>query len=157
MKHMARGFLLAFLLLALSGFDRRNPSPTVTFHTETNQRDSEIFAIPVTVGSPPRRIFIEKTPSITEREIAGVYPFPADDGTLGCAFKLDQHGQIWLDTISGEKNGMTLVAFVSGRQVADLLIDRRVSDGIITLPGGLNAQDVEMLKKHFHLLGKKKK
>ena len=92
-------------------------------------------------------------PSITEREISGIFPFPASDGTMGCAFKLDDHGRVWLDTLSIEKKGMALVAMVNGRIVCDMLIDKRVADGIISIPNGLTNEDITILKKKFKVIG----
>jgi hypothetical protein len=46
-----------------------------------------------------------------------------------------------------------VVAFVNGRQVIDLLIDKRVKDGIVSIPRGLSALDVARLHKTFPILG----
>ncbi|MEI8340995.1 MAG: hypothetical protein WCH43_05580 [Verrucomicrobiota bacterium] len=146
---------LAMLLLALSlaGFAQKHGALSVTFHVETNARDTSTFAVPVNLINLKRQAFIEKMPSITEREISGIFPFPASDGTMGCAFKLDDHGRVWLDTLSIEKKGMALVAMVNGRIVCDMLIDKRVADGIISIPNGLTNEDITILKKKFKVIG----
>ena len=151
-----RALLMLALALPLVGLNFWE-SISLTFHMETTGRDSESFAVPATAGNPPHPIYIEKTPSITEREIAGIYPFPAADGTFGCAFKLDQHGTMWLSNVSGEHHGTSMVILLNQHQICDLLIDRQVTDGIVTIPNGLTSQQIELLKKRFKLLGKKKK
>lgn len=147
---------LLLLLPFLAGMAKKSTSLSVTFHVETSQQDTGAFSIPVQLRSLNREAYVEKMPSITEREIAAIYPFPASDGTLGCVFKLDNHGRIWLDTLSIEKRGMAMIAMVNGRIVCDMLIDKRVSDGIITIPFGLTDQDITILKKKFKLIGTKK-
>jgi len=151
-----RIFLFLLLALALAGFAEKMRRVSVTFHVETNARDTGAFAIPVKLKNPPRQTFIEKMPSITEQEIQAIYPFPANDGTMGCAFMLDDHGRVWLDTLSVEHLGRSLVAFVDGRQVSDVLIDKRVSDGIITIPYGLTNNDIASLKGKYPIIGQHK-
>ena len=147
-----RSLAILFLALALAGFAQKRNALTVTFHVETNSRDTASFAIPVELKNLHRQAFIEKMPSITEREILGIYPFMAADGTQGCSFQLDNHGIIWLDTLSVEHRGLALVAMVNGRIVCDLLIDKRVSDGVITIPSGLTPDDMRILQKKIHLI-----
>ena len=154
---MLRCLASLFLVIALTGFAKKNEALSVTFHVETNERDSKTFAIPVTLKNLKRATFIEKMPSITEREIAAIYPFSAPDGTMGCAFKLDSHGSMWLDTLSIEHRSSALVAMVNGRIVCDLLIDQRVANGLITIPSGLTNADIAILTKKFHLIGSEKK
>jgi len=146
--------LCAFVFL---GFGKKEPPLAVTFNVETGAHDSESFATPVQVSNPPRTIFVEKMPSITDREIHSVFPFAAADGTLGCAFQLDDHGRMWLDSLSVEKKGRSLVAFVNGRAVACLLIDKEINDGLISIPAGLTQQEVAILVKKYPVMGKKKK
>ena len=145
------------LILALAGFSQKNQVLTVTFHVETNARDTKSFALPVKLKNLKREAFIEKMPSITEREIAGIFPFAASDGTMGCSFQMDAHGTIWLVTLSVEHRGSALVAMINGRIVCDLLIDKRVSNGLITIPNGLTNEDVAGLTKKFHIIGTGKK
>ena len=157
MKKLRFLFLLLPVLL-LTGFASKKQLPsTVTFHVECNPRDTESFAVPIRLKNPPRDTFVEKMASITEREIESIYPLKAADGSMGCVFKLDDHGRIWLDTLSVEKRGMSIVAFVNGRQIVDMLIDKRVSDGIITIPGGLTNEDILELVKRHRIMGQKKK
>jgi hypothetical protein len=41
--------------------------------------------------------------------------------------------------------------------ITELQIDKRVSDGKIYVPSGLTAADVELMKKQWRLLGKRKR
>jgi len=143
---------LVLLALALAGFSQKLKHCTVTFHVEANKKDGGPFSVPVMVKNPPREIFVEKMASITEREIQSIFPFAANDGTMGCAFKLDDHGRVWLDSLSIEHLGQSLVAFINNRQVIDMIIDKRVSDGIITIQSGLTNEEIEILKMKFPLI-----
>lgn len=136
-------------LLLLTGFASKRPEVTVRFYAEANSRDSESFSTPLQLQNPPRQIFVQKIPAVSERDIEAIYPYRASDGTLGCAFKLDIGGTAKLDSVSVEKRGTSLIAVMNGRQVLDMLIDRRVSDGIITISHGLTEDETKMLMKKF--------
>jgi hypothetical protein len=148
-----RALLIPLLALSLVGFAKKEPKATVRFHTQANSADTAAFSVKVNLQDPPREVFIQKIPFISENDVAAIYPFAAPDGTLGCAFKLDQHGTLELDTQSIMRKGSVIVAFVNGRQICDLLIDKRVSDGVLFIPRGLNAQEIASLQKRFPTLG----
>lgn len=150
--------LLAFAaaLLALTGMSRK-PRLTVRAHLEANGAEGAPFSLPVKFANPPRDGFMDTVPAFSERNITGMYPTPAGDGTWGCAFTLDTEGRIALETLSREHRGSALVVFVATKkgthQVVDMVIDRPVSDGIFYIPRGLTAIEIEMLRKQFKLFG----
>jgi len=84
-------------------------------------------------------------------------PYPAQDGTFGALFQLDEHARVILDTLSVDRRGGFLFIFINGRMITELQIDKRVSDGKIYIPSGLTAADVELMKKQWHLLGRRKR
>jgi hypothetical protein len=134
---------------------------TVRFHSEANKNDSEAFAIPVTLIYQRRQAYLSRVPDFSEKQIESILPFPAKDGSWGCVFKLNPQGRIRLETMSGEIRGSALVVFIGTkagqRQVADMIIDRPVSDGIISVPRGLNPLEILLLKKQFKTMGEKAK
>src|SRR5437016_4530879 len=115
--------ILALLLIAAA---KKQPQVTIRFFAETGPHDTSTFSLPVMMQNPPRKAYLDKIAVISERDVVAIYPFPADDGTMGCAFKLDEHGRLALDEITIEKRGTSLVGVVNGHQVTDMLIDRRV-------------------------------
>ena len=145
-------YLLPLVALLFVAAAKKQPGFSVRFHTETNPQDTDQFSLAVQMENPPRTVHISKIPAINERDVAAIYPFKADDNTMGCAFKLDEHGTLALDTLSVEKHGNYLFCYINGRMVSSLLIDKRVSDGIITISRGLAAQEIAMLQKHFRTL-----
>ena len=151
MKSVPRLFLL---LLALAGLGMaKKPSVTVRFYAEANRRDGEAFSKQVTLHNPEREAYIEKVPSISEQSIKAMYPFQVPDGSWGACFKLDNKGRIDLEVLSTERRGSSLVIFVVTpkgiHQVVDVLIDRKVRDGVITIPRGLTDLEIAALKKAY--------
>ena len=154
-----RFFLLAIASLALPLPTRamsQKPEITVRFHTEANPNDGEAFATPVNLFYQHRQVYLSRAADLSEKQIEKVLPFPAKDGSWGCVFKLNPQGRIRLETISGEARGSALVVFVATKsgqhQVADMIIDRPVTDGIITIPRGLTELEIAALKKKFKIL-----
>ena len=145
--------LLPLLAVFLVAFAKKDPKATVRFHTEANKQDTAQFAVAVSLQNPPRQVYMQKIPFISENDVLAVYPFPAQDGTMGCAFKLDGHGTLELDTQSIMRRGSVVLAYINGRLVADMLMDKRVSDGVLMIPSGLTPAEIASLQKRFHTLG----
>jgi hypothetical protein len=152
--------LCALIAGAFLGMAKK-PVITVRFFAEANKLDSERFAKPLTFRNPPREGYIETVPTIHERYIRAVYPFQAKDGTWGCAFKLDNSGRINLEVVSTERRGTVLVAFVGTKlgvhQVVELLIDKPIRDGIISIPNGLTELEIAAITKEWPVIGQTKK
>jgi len=134
---------------------------SVRFHTEASPNDSEAFSIPVNLIYQHRQVYLSRVADFSEKQIDKILAFPAKDGSWGCVFKLTPQGRIRLETMSGEIRGSALVIFISTkagrRQVADMIIDRPVSDGIVTIPRGLTEFEILALKKQFKTLGVQEK
>jgi hypothetical protein len=152
-----RVFLLPLVALVFMAAANKRYEVSIRIHAETTRQDTSSFSIPVVVEHPHRELFIDKIPDISERDIVAMYPFPADDGTFGCTFKLDEHGKINLETVSTEKRGYSLVAVVDGLPVDQMLVDARVKDGILTIRRGFKPEQLVKMKKFYRVLGEKKK
>ena len=150
----------AILTVALShscpAMTKKTPI-AVRFHTEADKNDSDTFSVPVNLIYQRRQAYLSKVADISERMIERILPFPAKDGTWGCVIKLNSMGRIRLENMSGTLRGSALVIFVSTEasrhQVADMIIDRVVTDGVITIPRGLTDLEVALLRKQFKILG----
>jgi hypothetical protein len=151
----------ALAALCCLGFGRKQPLITVRFFAEANKADTDRFASPVEFRNPPRQAYVEKIPTIHERHIKAVYPFPAPDGSMGCAFQLDASGRLNLFAVSTERRGTSIVAFVSTKggthQVIDMIVDRTVNDGIITIQSGLTDLEIAAIIKEWPVIGEKGK
>jgi hypothetical protein len=148
---------LPALALCFLGMAERPPTVTVRFHAEANSRDGTSFSTPIKLGNPPRDAFLEKMAVIHERQIKAIYPFKAPDGTWGCAFKLDHDGRLGLEVVSTERRGTFLIGFLGTKKgshrMVDMVIDRTVSDGVISVPKGLTDMEIAVLSKQFKVLG----
>jgi hypothetical protein len=158
---MKTGRFLAILLLplvavALTGMAKK-PKITVRFHVEANPEDRPPFAMEVKFQHGGRKGYMQTIPFVSEQDIQAIYPFRASDGTMGCAFQLNRTGTNNLEIVSSANQGKTIVAFVGTQkgmhQVTDMVIDKRVSDGVITIHGGLTDAEVAALTKQFNVLG----
>ena len=136
------------------------PGVTVRFHTETNAQDSDTFAMPVNLFYQRRKAYLNRVPDFSEKQVQTIFPFEAGDGTWGCVFQLTAQGRLRLESLSSETRGAALVVFVGTKggqhQVVDMVIDRPVTDGIITVPRGLTGPEVVALRKQFKEIGARK-
>jgi len=147
-------FLLPLLTLVFLAAASK-PKLTIRFHTEANANSGPSFAVKATLPDAST-LSISKIADISENDIVAVFPFPAEDGSMGCAFKLDNHGRISLASLSQEYRGSLLIGFVNARPVTAMLIDRKVFDGILTIPRGLTPNEIALIQKTFPTLGQKK-
>ena len=145
--------------LALSLIDTAAKQRHCTFrvHAQANPHDTEVFSISARATSSGKNIAIQKLPWITEHDVTAFSPYPAQDGTFGALFQLDQHGRVVLDTLSVEHRGSFLFVFINGRMITEVQIDKRVSDGKIYIPSGLAVADIELMKKQWRSPGERKR
>jgi hypothetical protein len=155
---MTRALAIGLLLiLAAPVALAKSKKCTVRLHAQGNENDGSTFATPVTTPISGKNIFIEKIPSISEHDVAAYRPYAAANGSFGVLLQLDDHGRLALDTLSIERRGSTVLLFINGRIVTELLIDRRVSDGQIFVAAGLTAADIESMQKTWPQIGAKKR
>jgi len=147
-------FCLAFALIDTAAKERHC---TFRVHAQANPQDTDVFSTRAGATSSGKDIAIEKLAWISEHDVMAFSPYPARDGTFGVLFQLDDHGRVVLDTLSVERRGRFLFVFINGRMITGLQIDKRVSDGKIYVPSGLTAADVELMKKQWPRLGKRKR
>jgi hypothetical protein len=128
---------------------------TLRVHAQTDAHDGSVFSTPVTTPLTGKKIFIEKIPAISERDVSAFRAYPAKEGSFGVLFALNDHGRLALETLSIEHRGNTLVVLVNGRAITEMMVDRRVSDGKLYIPAGLTAADVEAIAKDWPQIGAK--
>jgi hypothetical protein len=161
MKHLFR-LTLCFLALALlPGAASKKTDVGIRFHTEANPNDTAVFSTSVVIQYPTsHQAYVEQVPRVSEREVRAIYPFPANDGSYGCAFYLDNVGLIHLEALSSERRGTCLVVFLQTKlgvhHVTDLLIDKKITDGIIVVPHGFTQLEIAALQKQFKTLAPEK-
>lgn len=130
---------------------------TFRAHLTANENDGAVFAQPVP-SLRGKKVFIERTAWLSEREVRAFYPYRSADGaSYGALLLLDDHGRTILDTLSVEHRGASLFIFLNGHALTELLIDRRVTDGTIYLASGLTEADIKSMAKDWKVLGRKKR
>jgi hypothetical protein len=67
--------------------------------------------------------------------------------------RVDNHGSRLLQQHTMSRRGELLVVLVNGRQVSNLLVDRPIDDGIVSIPRGLSADDIDLLTTVFPVIG----
>ena len=144
--------LLALCLVAAAKKEPAAGGAKVRFYTEGVAGDVNTFPDPIILQDPLRKIYREKIASISERDVAGIWPFTTTDGSIGCVFILNDAGKAALDKLSVEKRGSSLTAMVNDRMIINLLIDRRISDGVLVIPNGMTVQEGLQLKKSFKVI-----
>ena len=155
---MSRALAVAFITIAVtSTVFAKSKHCLVRVHAQGNAKDTDVFASPITAPISGNAIFIEKIPTISERDIVSFRPYQSGDGTFGALFQLDEHGRLALETLSIEHRGSVLVVVVNGRAVTELRVDRRVSDGQLFIASGLTAPDIELMRKDWPQIGAKKR
>lgn len=126
-------------------------------HVEANRNDTIVFATSVRAKFSGKEIAIERIPRLTERDVEAFYPYRKTDGNYGALLQLNEHGRLVLDALSIERHGSLLFIFINGRPIAEMQIDKRVSDGRIYIADGLSAADIESMRKDWRLIGQKKR
>lgn len=156
--------LLAVILLALTPLlptsawagtsNKKKDAVTIRVHGEASPEDGEKFSIPYILVDG-RKTTLSVMPLLSEHDVKSVYPFKAPDGTGGAYLKLDGHGANLLTQFSIEKTGRNavLAVIVNGRQVADLVVDAPVRDGIFVIPSGMTMTEEALLVNGFPLMG----
>ena len=136
------------------------PKVSIRFYTEVNSQVGSTFAMQAHLENMKRDVYLNRVPEFSDLQIKAIYPFPASDGTWGCAFQLSEQGRIRLETLSTESRGTALVVVIGTKkgqhQVTDMLIDRPVTDGVITVPKGITDIELAVMRKQFKVLGEEK-
>ncbi|GAB4182634.1 MAG: hypothetical protein Fur0032_23670 [Terrimicrobiaceae bacterium] len=132
------------------------PVLTVRFHSEGLEREGPSFVVPVDLSVPPKRIFIRKVPIVSEKNFAKIFPFSGDDGTLGCTFVLDADGRAKVEEYTARERDLITVALIDGRVAAAMRVDRKITDGIITVPKGFTPHEILLLQARHPTVGKEK-
>lgn len=153
----ALAFLILVLLLTpaalLASGGKKPPPMTLRIHAESHPRDTEVFAMPLTIGNPPVNIFIERMALVTEREVKALFPFESELGGYGAYFQLDTHGtKVWETITTSRRNGFLAVIF-NGRPISRLRLGRPVQDGIVMVPGGITAEEIQAMAQRYPFIG----
>ena len=144
--------IILLLGLCCLGMGTKKLPLSIRFYALAAQADTSSFSAPVVLLNG-QQAYIDQIAVISERDIVAVYPSEVADGSGSCTLKLNEHGTMSLDSLSVDRRGSILIATINGRQVADIMIDKRVSDGIVTIPGGIQVDEMKTILKRYPLMG----
>jgi len=149
---MRRLYALIFAAALLCTGGAKKPVVDLRIHGEGIAAEAPTFAFPVTLLNG-EEAYLARMPLITQREVKSIYPFAAADGSEGVYLKLDSHGSGLLQQYTMERQGRRLVVLLNGRQVINLMVDRPVTDGIVSIPRGLTPEETTLLSTAFPVMG----
>jgi hypothetical protein len=144
-------FLVLLCSLASVAGAKKTAKPIVRFYGEVAESNGDVFGTPIPLLDGSGSVRVSKVATVSERDIVAFTPFQNADGSFGAYFFLDDHGKLLLETLSVESRGKMVIALVNGRHVADLLIDKKITDGIAMIPSGLTPQDIDLFRKNIKL------
>ena len=147
--------LIPIAALTLTAGASKSTAVTISFHCEANASDGDVFSTQMNVGNPPRKLNLEKLPTITEREIKAIYPFPAQDGSgsMGAYFMVDNHGKNLIHAATTQHRNSYMVPVINGRPISLLYISKPVTDGILTIPSGITPAEISLIAQKFPIVG----
>jgi len=144
---MKAALLAVLISVGVSGAAEAKQYSSFRAHVEANAMNGPVFSDQLRLFG--KTVTLEKIPSLSEQDVTRFQSYRAKDGSYGVLFELNPHGQLALDTLSVEHRGRSLFVFVNGRPITELQIDRRITDGKLYVPSGLNANDIVLLAKDW--------
>ncbi len=155
-----RNFLTSLILIASTGLsladDKDKHNISVRIHAEGQKQAGPSFVTPIDLVNPPKRIFISKVPIMGEKDIDAIFPFTAEDGSLGCTFVLDASGTQKVEEHTTSARDAIVVALINGRVSCAMQVNKRIKNGIVTIPKGFLPEEILILQSKHPTVGKEK-
>lgn len=148
--------LLCLLFLSALSLQAAEYPVMIRLAAEADGKEGDTFTVPVVLPGSGKKIFVRKVPIVSERDIIAFYPFSASDGSIGCYFKLDHDGTAKLEQHTTEARDRVVVASVNGRVASAMLVDKKITDGLLMIPAGLQPLEIVQLQSKYPTIGKEK-
>ncbi len=147
MRRLATLLLMLTLALPAMGMNKK-PKFTITVHAQAEEMDVPKTMFPVDIGG--RRVMFKILPEISQENVVAMHAFPAETGNgQGVALQLEVRGRSSLEMATRTRRGEYLLAMVNGVPVDYLVIDRPVSDGLITIWQGFTPEVIKEMEKKY--------
>ncbi len=153
------GRILCLLLISLSSVVAADKYlVTIRLHAEGNQQSGDSFVAEIQLFNPQKKIYIEKVPIVSEKDIVAFYPFPAQDGSgsIGAYFRLDADGTHKLEQHTTSSRDTLDVVLINGRVGPAMQVDKKITDGLLMVPAGFTPLEAAQLQTKFPIIGKEK-
>jgi len=144
MRFLAPILILLFSLSFSYGSGKKAPPMSITFHLESNPDPGKKLTFKANTLLGPKHF--RRSPEIRTSHIAAFTSFasPHNQNEYGLILKLNRDGQTALNRFTTQHKGAHILAFLNGRPVDILRVDRTVSDGIICIWRGVSAAEIKM-------------
>ncbi|PTX96963.1 hypothetical protein DB345_07240 [Spartobacteria bacterium LR76] len=153
------GRILCLLLLSLSPLIAADKYlVTVRLHAEGNQKSGDAFVAEIQLFNPQKKIYIEKVPIVSEKDVVAFYPFPAQDNSssIGAYFRLDANGTNKLEQHTTASRDTLDVVLINGRVGPAMQVDKKIKDGLLMVPSGFTPLEITQLQTKFPIIGREK-
>lgn len=154
--YLSLAMVLGLGVTASAG-QKKPPAISFRIHAEGSEREGPSFVTSIDLIHPKKQIYIRKVPIVSERDIAAIYPFSSPDGSLGCTFKLDVSGTQRVEEHTTNTRGTIVVALINGRVGSALRVNKRITDGIISVPSGFLPEEILALQALHPTIGEESK
>jgi len=148
--------LLSLIVPLFSAQAQKVPPLTVRLHGESRNTETDSFTSEVQLAFPDKKIRIGKVPIISEKDIAAIYPYPSPDGNIGVYLILDASGTNRLEEYTTQQRDSLVVALINGRVATAMRVDKRVTDGVLSIPTGFSLEEILVLQSKHPTVGKEK-
>jgi len=161
LKTLAALFLLCLAPAAEAG-GKKEETPVISFHMETDPTDNPKMITPVPIGANQVKYF-RRLSEITMKDVVAFGPFPDDLGgnTYGMALRLKPNAANRISASTAVNIDRWMIARVNGRVVDGVRIDKQITDGMLIIWKGVTIDEINLLDKSIPRIGapdgKKKK
>ena len=151
---MARLFRFVMLLLLLPcavQAGSKSPPVYIGFHGEADANDNPKMVRSEVIDGEP--FTFRLSPDISTRHFSAFHSFPAADGSLGVALKLNEQGLIAHQMLVTSTRGRLVRIVVNGRAVdVQRVTGTRRFDGYLVVWQGLTEADLKLMEKKLRRL-----
>ncbi len=139
--------LLAPFLVSMS----KKKSYSITFHSQASDNELPKSTFPIDLEG--QRMVFKIVPELSQVNVAAFHPFPSETNIgKGIALQMDTTGANTLEILTRTRSGEYLLALVDGKPADYVIMDRVISDGLITIWQGVSDEVIkEMEKKIPHI------
>lgn len=125
-------------------FGSHKEKTTLRIYEQVNERQTEPFAMKVSVPKQHLTLSISPVPTLTEKDILTVEPYPTSGGTA-LLIRFDPHGLIKLEEMTTRMRGQYVVMFVNSQPVTAWLVERRLAEGQLLVEADLTDSEANQL------------
>ncbi len=153
---MIKRSIFIILALALSlpsaiAGGKRPQKNRISFHIQGGMQDGPRMVFPAMVRG--KRLFFQKTPIATAKNITSFKHFENPTGTFGATFSFDRQISKRITAFTTQHQKKWLVAMLNGRVVDSVIIDKPIRDGKLVVWDGIKLVEIVRFEYAFPLTG----